>query len=51
MQPIDPHEPVVAYRDYLQQAMRVATLEDELQRVRELLARHQREIDEINEPR
>lgn len=50
MQPTDTHEPVVAYRDYLEQVMRVATLENELQRVRELLTRHQREIDEINEP-
>ena len=46
MEPQEIDKRVVPYSDYLQEVMRVAALEAELLRLRELLNRHQRELDE-----
>jgi len=48
MEPHDTDEAVVRYSEYLQQVMRVATLEDEVKRLRALLNRHQHELEEFH---
>jgi hypothetical protein len=47
MESQDIPEAVVPYGEYLEQVMRVAILEDELERLRALLNRFQRELDQL----
>jgi hypothetical protein len=47
MESQDIPEAAVSYGEYLEQVMRVAILEDELERLRALLNRFQRELDQL----